>query len=277
MRNPAVSGFHPDPSVCRVGDDYYLACSTFEYLPGVPIFHSRDMEHVELLTHVAVRDGQLGADKALTGGGAWAPTIRYHDEKFWLVIPDMMGGRGNVLFTADRPEGPWSDGIVMEVQGIDPDIAWDEDGTCYVTMSGFLLDEETGTLTHLGITQVTLDPETGKAAQRGPAAVVGHRRHVPRGSAPVPARRLVVPDDRRGRHRAGPLGHHRPLDLAHRSVRGLPPQPARHGPRHGPCRSRTPVTATSSSSRRLVGDGPAGHPPALRAPAPSPRWAARPS
>jgi len=152
MRNPIVSGFHPDPSVVRVGDDYYLANSTFEYFPGIPIFHSTDLEHWELLTHVAVRDGQLGSDKAATGGGAWAPTIRHHDGRFWLVIPDMMGGRGNVLYTADRVEGPWSDGIVMDVLGIDPDIAWGPDGTCYVTMSGFILE---GTLlTHLGITQV---------------------------------------------------------------------------------------------------------------------------
>ena len=162
MRNPLVSGFHPDPSVVRVGGDYYLANSTFEYLPGIPIFHSGDCENFELLTHVAVRDGQLGADKALTGGGAWAPTIRYHDDTYWLVIPDMMGGRGNVLYTAKDPAGPWSDGIVMEVLGIDPDIAWGDDGTCYVTMSGFILDDN-NELTHLGITQVTLDPTTGKA------------------------------------------------------------------------------------------------------------------
>jgi len=162
MRNPLIGGFHPDPSVLKVGDDYYLANSTFEYLPGITIFHSTDCEHFELLTHVAVRDGQLGADKAATGGGAWAPTIRFHDDTYWLVIPDMMGGRGNVLYTADDPAGPWSDGIVMDVLGIDPDIAWDDEGTCYVTMSGFILDEN-NELTHLGITQVTLDPETGKS------------------------------------------------------------------------------------------------------------------
>jgi xylan 1,4-beta-xylosidase len=162
MRNPLIAGFHPDPSVVKVGDDYYLANSTFEYLPGIPIFHSTDCESFELLTHVAVRDGQLGSDKAVTGGGAWAPTIRFHDDTYWLVIPDMMGGRGNVLYTAKDPAGPWSDGIVMDVLGIDPDIAWDDDGTCYVTMSGFILNE-LGELTHLGITQVTLDTDTGKA------------------------------------------------------------------------------------------------------------------
>lgn len=163
MRNPLIPGFHPDPSIVRVGTDYYLANSTFEYFPGIPVFHSRDLEHFQLLSHVAVRDGQLGAQNAVTGGGAWAPTIRYHDGKFWLVIPDMMGGRGNVLFTADDPAGPWSDGIVMDVLGIDPDIAWGDDGTCYVTMSGFLLVD--GNLEHRGITQVKLDPTTGAALE----------------------------------------------------------------------------------------------------------------
>ena len=164
MRNPLISGFHPDPSVVRVGPDYYLANSTFEYYPGIPVFHSTDAEHWQLLTHVAVRDGQLGSHLAATGGGAWAPTIRHHDGRFWLVIPDMMGGRGNVLFTAERPEGPWSDGIVMDVLGIDPDIAWDDEGTCYVTMSGFVITDA-GTLEHQGITQVRFDPETGQALE----------------------------------------------------------------------------------------------------------------
>ena len=73
MRNPLISGFHPDPSIVRVGDDYYLANSTFEYLPGIPIFHSRDLKHFELLTHVAVRHGQLGVQNAVTGGGRLGP------------------------------------------------------------------------------------------------------------------------------------------------------------------------------------------------------------
>ena len=142
---------------------HYLVTSTFEYLPGIPVFRSTDLDHVELIGHVAVRDGQLGTPGVPTGGGTWAPTIRHHDGRFWLVVPDMMGtGRGNVLFTADDPAGPWSDGVVMDVFGIDPDIAWDADGTCYVTMSGLGFADD-GTAQHLGITQVRLDPETGAA------------------------------------------------------------------------------------------------------------------
>ena len=164
--NPLIPGFHPDPSVCRVGDTYYLATSTFEYLPGVPIFRSTDLREVELIGHVATREGQLGVAGVPTGGGAYAPTIRHHDGRFWLVVPDVLGtGRGNVLFTADDPAGPWSDGIVMEVPGIDPDIAWDDDGACYVTASVLQLDEQTGGTVHEGIKQVRIDPATGAALE----------------------------------------------------------------------------------------------------------------
>lgn len=163
MRNPLLPGFHPDPSICRVGEDMYIATSTFEYLPGIPIFRTRDLEDVELIGHVAVRDGQLGVSGVPTDGGVWAPTIRHHAGKFWIVVSDMMGtGRGNLLFTADDPAGPWSDGVVMDVSGIDPDIAWDDDGNCYVTMSGLEIGSD-GQSSHVGITQVRLDPETGAA------------------------------------------------------------------------------------------------------------------
>lgn len=163
MRNPLIPGFHPDPSIVKVGVDYYLATSTFEYLPGIALFHSTDLERFEPIGHVAVREGQTGVPGVPTGGGVWAPTIRHHDGRFWLVVPDMMGtGRGNVLFTADHPQGPWSDGVVLDAFGIDPDIAWGDDGTCYVTVSGLGINDD-GTMVHLGITQVVIDTETGAA------------------------------------------------------------------------------------------------------------------
>ncbi|AXG77685.1 glycoside hydrolase family 43 protein [Streptomyces paludis] len=163
--NPLIPGFHPDPSVCRVGDDYYLACSTFEYLPGIPVFHSRDLAEWTLIGHVAERASQLAVAEVPTLGGAWAPTIRHHDGRFWCVVTDAMG-RGSLIFTAERPEGPWSEGTVMRgVSGIDPDIVWDEDGTCYVTYSGLQLDTSAGSATHLGIQQVRMDPETGRALE----------------------------------------------------------------------------------------------------------------
>jgi beta-xylosidase len=164
LKNPTLAGFHPDPSVVRVGEDYYLATSTFEYLPGIPVFHSRDLTTWTRIGHVADRPGQLTVAETPTGGGAWAPTIRFHEGTFWLAITDALG-RGTMVFTATDPAGPWSDGTVMEgVNGIDPDIAWDEDGTCYMTYSALRLHgDELGQ--HGGIEQVRIDPWAGKALE----------------------------------------------------------------------------------------------------------------
>jgi xylan 1,4-beta-xylosidase len=159
--NPALSGFYPDPSVVKVGDDYYLANSTFEYLPGIPIFHSTDLVSWELVGHIVERPGQLASANIPTNGGAWAPTIRHRNGVFYVVVTDAMG-RGMLIFTAERPEGPWSDGTVVQgVHGIDPDLAWGPDGTAYITYSG--LDTTSGAPTgeHGGVLQVTVDLATG--------------------------------------------------------------------------------------------------------------------
>ena len=160
--NPLIPGFHPDPSVVRVGHDYYLATSTFEYLPGVPVFHSRDLLDWQLIGHVVERPGQLASYDVSTNGGAWAPTIRHRDGVFYVVITDAMG-RGMLIFTATDPAGPWSDGTVVDgIHGIDPDLAWGQDGTAYITYSG--LDTTSGAAFggHGGILQITVDLESGK-------------------------------------------------------------------------------------------------------------------
>jgi xylan 1,4-beta-xylosidase len=164
MPNPLLPGFHPDPSVVQVGEDYYLATSSFEYLPGIPLHHSRDLVHWTPIGHVVTRPGQLQMHGVFTGGGAWAPTIRWHDGVFHLVVADA-GGRGMLLFTATDPAGPWSDGLPLTgIPGIDPDIAWDEQGTCFVTFSGLILEgPDLGT--HLGIQQVRMDLSTGSALE----------------------------------------------------------------------------------------------------------------
>ena len=162
LYNPLINGFHPDPSVVAVDGVYYLATSTFEYLPGIPIHRSTDFEAWELIGHVATRPGQLAVEEVPTAGGAWAPTIRHRDGVFHLVITDAMG-RGMLHFTAMDAAGPWSDGDLIRradgsgsVDGIDPDIAWDADGTAYITFSGLLLGgEQAGQ--HLGIQQVKVD------------------------------------------------------------------------------------------------------------------------
>ena len=156
-QRPVIPGFHPDPSVCRVGDWYYLATSSFGYAPGVPVHRSRDLLHWELIGHALHRPSQLHLDGTSTGGGIFAPTLRHHDGRFLMITTNILDGPGTqLLVTATDPAGPWSEPVrVGPIPGIDPDIAWDEDGTCYVVNSGH--DGERPT----GITQTVIDPETG--------------------------------------------------------------------------------------------------------------------
>ncbi|MFM2321808.1 MAG: hypothetical protein RL612_955 [Actinomycetota bacterium] len=160
LPNPLIPGFNPDPSVVRVGDDYYLCTSSFEYLPGLPIYHSKDFIHWNLIGHVVTTEHQLASANIPTNGGAWAPTIRFHDGVFYVVVTDAMG-RGTLVFSATDPAGKWSDGIVTNISGIDPDIYWDESGVCYATFSGLqLTGKEFGK--HLGIQQAKIDLTTGQ-------------------------------------------------------------------------------------------------------------------
>ncbi|MDT0169019.1 family 43 glycosylhydrolase [Pseudarthrobacter sp. BRE9] len=134
--NPILSGFNPDPSIVSTPDGYYIATSSFEYLPALPIYHSQDLDSWELVGHVAMREEQVQLADVPTPGGVWAPTLRYRDGIFYLIVTVFLGGRGCVVFTATDAAGPWSDGAVIEaVDGIDPDLAWDDDGTAYVTFA----------------------------------------------------------------------------------------------------------------------------------------------
>ncbi|NUT95370.1 MAG: glycoside hydrolase family 43 protein [Saccharothrix sp.] len=155
--NPVVPGFHPDPSVCRVGEDYYLVCSSFEYFPGVPIFHSRDLVHWRQIGNVLDRPSQLVLPlDSPSSAGIYAPTLRHHDGLFHLIVTNV-SGYGNLLVTATDPAGPWSEPIRLPgVPGIDPDLAWDSDGTCWCTCAG--------------VRQVRFDPTTGEA--------IGEPRHL---------------------------------------------------------------------------------------------------
>lgn len=148
--NPVIPGFHPDPSVCRVGEDYYLVCSSFEYFPGVPIFHSRDLVHWTQIGNVLDRPSQLQLPpETPSSGGIYAPTLRHHDGRFWLITTNVSHG-GTFIVTATDPAGPWSDPIPLtDIHGIDPDLAWDEDGNCWCTVAGN--------------SQARIDPETGRA------------------------------------------------------------------------------------------------------------------
>ena len=130
LRNPVIAGYHPDPSVCRVGDDYYLVNSSFQYFPGVPIYHSRDLVNWTLVGNVLDRQEQLPLQGATSWTGIYAPTIRYNDGTYYMITTNV-GGGGNFMVTATDPRGPWSDPIWLEQQGIDPSL-WFEDGKCYM-------------------------------------------------------------------------------------------------------------------------------------------------
>ena len=103
--NPVIAGMHPDPSVCRVGSDYYLVTSSFEYFPGVPIFHSRDLVHFRAIGHCLTRPSQLSLAGAKSSAGIFAPTLRYHAGLFYMVTTNTSGG-GNFYVTARDPAGP---------------------------------------------------------------------------------------------------------------------------------------------------------------------------
>ena len=132
-QNPILPGFHPDPSICRVGDDFYLVTSSFEYFPGLPIYHSRDLVHWEQIGHCLTRDSQVhlvtGAPNCLN---IYAPTIRYHDGLFYVIVTNVTGdNHGNFIITAKDPAGEWSDPIALPFPGIDPSLFFDEDGKVY--------------------------------------------------------------------------------------------------------------------------------------------------
>ena len=128
--NPIIPGFYPDPSICKKGDDYYLVTSSFEFFPGVPIFHSRDLVNWKQIGHCLTRKSQLDLDGIAASKGIYAPTIRYHDGMFYMVTTNTTK-LGNFYVTATDPAGEWSEPIKVEQGGIDPSLFWDDDDTCY--------------------------------------------------------------------------------------------------------------------------------------------------
>ena len=166
--NPLIPGFNPDPSVVLVDGVFYLVTSTFEYLPGIPVYRSTDLSEWTQIGNVVTRPEQVDLSDVPTRGGVWAPTIRYRDGIFYVIVTVAMSPRGCVVFTASDPAGPWSEGATIAgVGGIDPDLAWDNDGTAYVTFSGlFTNDPETALAGHQGILQARVDLAGGKALEQ---------------------------------------------------------------------------------------------------------------
>jgi alpha-N-arabinofuranosidase len=155
FRNPVIPGFYPDPSICRVGGDYYLVNSTFEYFSGVPVFHSKDLVHWRQIGHCLTSESQLPLKKTRASGGIYAPTIREHNGTFYMVTTNV-DGRGNFYVTAKDPAGPWSEPVWLDRSGIDPSLFFDDDGTVYYIRHEGQADGYIG--------QTILDVNTGKLA-----------------------------------------------------------------------------------------------------------------
>ncbi|MET3827516.1 alpha-N-arabinofuranosidase [Sphingomonas sp. PvP055] len=131
-RNPILAGYHPDPSIVRVGADYYLVNSTFSWFPGIPVFHSRDLVHWRQIGNAIDRPGQLDFTGRGMSEGVFAPAINYHAGRFYIVNTCVRCG-GNFVITATNPAGPWSDPVFLPtVEGIDPSLFFDTDGKAWL-------------------------------------------------------------------------------------------------------------------------------------------------
>ncbi len=158
IRNPILPGFYPDPSVCRVGDDFYLVNSTFEYFPGVPVFHSRDLVNWRQIGHCLTRRSQLNLAGVAPSDGIYAPTIRYHDGTFYMVttVREAAPGFRNFYVHTKDPAGEWSEPVWVDQGGIDPSLWFDADGRVYFTSNG------TGWAPVRGAYQCEIDIATGR-------------------------------------------------------------------------------------------------------------------
>src|SRR5256714_14071582 len=115
--NPVLPGFYPDPSICRVGQDYYLVTSSFEYFPGVPIFHSQDLIHWRQIGYCLTRASQVPLTGVRSSGGIFAPTIRYHDSLFYMITTNVPDG-GNFYVFTDDPAGERAETIYLQQGGL---------------------------------------------------------------------------------------------------------------------------------------------------------------
>ncbi|WP_302537664.1 glycoside hydrolase family 43 protein [Clostridium saudiense] len=140
IRNPILHGFNPDPCICRKGDDYYMAVSSFEWFPGIPVYHSKDLKNWELLTHVLTNDTAVDLKKLPSAKGIWAPCLTYCEKEdlFYVVygVMNSMNARyfdvDNFVITSKNIEGPWSEPVYIHSSGFDASILHDDDGRKYI-------------------------------------------------------------------------------------------------------------------------------------------------
>ncbi|WP_334319253.1 glycoside hydrolase family 43 protein [Termitidicoccus mucosus] len=162
--NPILAGYYPDPSICRVGNDYYLINSSFAHYPGVPIFHSTDLVNWKQIGHVLNRPSQLNLDGLAVSQGIYAPAISYHSGTFYMITTNVWG-IGNFYVTAENPAGPWSDPVLLpEINGIDPSFFFDDNGRAYIVHNGPPPDGKPLYDGHRAIWLWEFDVKTKKAA-----------------------------------------------------------------------------------------------------------------
>lgn len=162
VTNPILPGFNPDPSILRIGEDYYIATSTFEWYPGVQIHHSRDLANWKLITRPLTRKSQLDMRGDPDSCGVWAPCLSHDGEQFWLVYTDVKRKDGsfkdahNYIVTAPDIMGPWSDPVYVNSSGFDPSLFHDDDGRKWFV--NMLWDHRARPLTFEGIALQEYDP-----------------------------------------------------------------------------------------------------------------------
>ncbi|WP_322965966.1 glycoside hydrolase family 43 protein [Sphingomonas fuzhouensis] len=186
--NPILRGFNPDPSIVRVGEDYYIATSTFEWYPGVQIHHSRDLVNWTLVARPLARAGQLDMRGNPDSCGVWAPDLSYHDGRFHLIFTDVKrygrttvdGAKGaslrdfhNYWVSSERIDGDWSDAVYLNSSGFDPALFHDEDGRSWLL--NMLWDHRPDRKRFAGIVIQQMDMTTGQ--------LLGERRRIFEGTA----------------------------------------------------------------------------------------------
>lgn len=153
-KNPVIRGFHPDPSVCRANGKYYLAVSSFQYFPGVPLFESRDLVNWTQIGHALTRKSQVMLEGVRSSGGVFAPTLRYHAGRFYMVTTNDSTSQ-NFYVYADDIHGLWSEPVYVAQGGIDPSLLFDGERVYFI--SNGEADDGQG-----GITQCEIDIRTGE-------------------------------------------------------------------------------------------------------------------
>lgn len=139
-RNPIRTGCFPDPSIIRVGEDYYMVNSSFIYFPCIPVSHSRDLIHWKIIGYAVTDREWAGLDGLEGGRGYWAPDISWHDGKFYIAATYRLNDGGPILrrqmvVSAERAEGPYSKPVFIDEDGIDPSLLWEDDGRCFMLLN----------------------------------------------------------------------------------------------------------------------------------------------